>query len=332
MAAQSEVFDQSFIHDDKCEVPAYSEFAVEDLTPTTSRKNGRYDKATKYVRVARAQYWMLIFFILSPGWFFPIWCSAPVYITQPKVQSEFLGIFLLQIPLNTKIDLYTSPNTGKFSHIPKDKHTFIEIMDFALSPKPTYTNRRSSTRLISGQMALQMLCRSRAYLSTKKLNFCWNLPLTCILANITWWTTQLAAHSGLTKYLLISLSSLLLHQSHTSVRCDDHWAFGTLFTRIFSELALESLYWMHVEYFPMHLDCIQSACIITELVSVFSHGQIGKQILSFWCFHWKLTLWPDRMTSTNSTFPYSVDECIKFIRILKDVEGAYHRYIPSLAF
>jgi hypothetical protein len=38
--------------------------------------------------------------------------------------------------------------------------------------------------------------------------------------------------------------------------------------------ALEELYWTHVEYFPMHFDCI-SYDIIEQLISVFSHGQTG---------------------------------------------------------
>ena len=41
------------------------------------------------------------------------------------------------------------------------------------------------------------------------------------------------------------------------------------------EVALEDLYWIHVEYFPMHFDCI-SIDNIEQLISVFSHGQIGN--------------------------------------------------------
>jgi hypothetical protein len=65
------------------------------------------------------------------------------------------------------------------------------------------------------------------------------------------------------------------------------------------KIALEQLYWTHVEYFPMHFDCVTSERV-DKLISVFSHGQT------------------DRMTSSTSTFPYDVDACMKFIRLLKD--------------
>jgi len=63
--------------------------------------------------------------------------------------------------------------------------------------------------------------------------------------------------------------------------------------------ALEELYWTHLEYFPMHFDGLSSENV-DELVSVFAHGQT------------------DRMTSPTSTFPYSADDCAKFIQILKN--------------
>jgi hypothetical protein len=63
--------------------------------------------------------------------------------------------------------------------------------------------------------------------------------------------------------------------------------------------ALAELYWAHLEYFPMHYDGLSSDNV-DELISVFAHGQT------------------DRMTSPTSTFPYSVDDCAKFIQILKN--------------
>ncbi|KIM86756.1 hypothetical protein PILCRDRAFT_815998 [Piloderma croceum F 1598] len=63
--------------------------------------------------------------------------------------------------------------------------------------------------------------------------------------------------------------------------------------------ALEQLYWAHVEFFPMHLDCI-SYDIIEQLISVFAHGQT------------------DRMTSSTSTFPYDINRCMNFIQLLTD--------------
>jgi hypothetical protein len=39
-------------------------------------------------------------------------------------------------------------------------------------------------------------------------------------------------------------------------------------------MALEGLYWTHVEYFPMHFNCLSFECV-DELIGVFSHGQTG---------------------------------------------------------
>lgn len=65
------------------------------------------------------------------------------------------------------------------------------------------------------------------------------------------------------------------------------------------KLALEELYWAHLEYFPMHYDGL-SLETVDDLISVFAHGQT------------------DRMTSPTSTFPYSVDDCAKFVQILEN--------------
>jgi hypothetical protein len=41
-------------------------------------------------------------------------------------------------------------------------------------------------------------------------------------------------------------------------------------------MALEELYWVHVEHFPMHLGGLPSN-VIGELISVFSHASAGEQ-------------------------------------------------------
>ncbi|KAH7922766.1 hypothetical protein BV22DRAFT_1069923 [Leucogyrophana mollusca] len=72
--------------------------------------------------------------------------------------------------------------------------------------------------------------------------------------------------------------------------------------------ALERLYWVHVELFPMHLGTRLSPRIVEDLIGVISHGQA------------------DRMTSPTSTFPYTVDQCSKFLNLLnlrrgQDLDG-----------
>jgi len=63
-------------------------------------------------------------------------------------------------------------------------------------------------------------------------------------------------------------------------------------------MALEELYWVHVEHFPMHRGGLPSS-VLGELISVFSHASA------------------DHMTSRFSTFPYSAPECDKFLQLLK---------------
>jgi len=63
-------------------------------------------------------------------------------------------------------------------------------------------------------------------------------------------------------------------------------------------MALEELYWVHVEHFPMHRGGLPSS-VLGELISVFSHASA------------------DHMTSRFSTFPYSAPECEKFLQLLK---------------
>jgi hypothetical protein len=46
---------------------------------------------------------------------------------------------------------------------------------------------------------------------------------------------------------------------------------------LFLEMALEGLYWTHVEYFPMHFNCVSSDRV-DELIGVFSHGQTGISV------------------------------------------------------
>lgn len=40
------------------------------------------------------------------------------------------------------------------------------------------------------------------------------------------------------------------------------------------EMTLGRLYWLHVEYFPMHFSCVSSD-LVDELLGAFSHGHTG---------------------------------------------------------
>ncbi|KAH0826640.1 hypothetical protein J3R83DRAFT_5025 [Lanmaoa asiatica] len=66
------------------------------------------------------------------------------------------------------------------------------------------------------------------------------------------------------------------------------------------ERALERLYWVHVEFFPMHHDSHEQefSQIINDLYNIISHGQA------------------DRLTSRTSTFPYTAETCNQFLKLL----------------
>ncbi|KAF9008155.1 hypothetical protein BDZ89DRAFT_1025309 [Hymenopellis radicata] len=64
------------------------------------------------------------------------------------------------------------------------------------------------------------------------------------------------------------------------------------------EMALQSLYWTHVEFFPMHMSGLPRQCI-DELICIFNHGLL------------------DQLTSSGSTFYYSKEDCEKFVQLLQ---------------
>ncbi|KAF8889704.1 hypothetical protein BD779DRAFT_1671802 [Infundibulicybe gibba] len=68
------------------------------------------------------------------------------------------------------------------------------------------------------------------------------------------------------------------------------------------KLALEELYWGHVENFPMHLGGLDQQSY-DDLICVFSHA------------------YADQMTSRLSTFPYSAPDCKKFLKLLEQSRG-----------
>ncbi|KIM70734.1 hypothetical protein SCLCIDRAFT_100795, partial [Scleroderma citrinum Foug A] len=69
------------------------------------------------------------------------------------------------------------------------------------------------------------------------------------------------------------------------------------------DIALERLYWVHVEYFPNHITVEVPLHVLDDIILVLSHGQI------------------DRMTSSTSTFPYTADKCEKMLGLLHDNLG-----------
>ncbi|KAF9236647.1 hypothetical protein BU15DRAFT_76747 [Melanogaster broomeanus] len=71
------------------------------------------------------------------------------------------------------------------------------------------------------------------------------------------------------------------------------------------ETALEKVYWVHVEFFPMHHEPHDKGLsqLVDDLSNIISHGQA------------------DRLTSRTSTFPYTADTCKHFLRLLSRKSG-----------
>ncbi|KAJ7654634.1 hypothetical protein DFH06DRAFT_942995, partial [Mycena polygramma] len=76
---------------------------------------------------------------------------------------------------------------------------------------------------------------------------------------------------------------------------------------------IEGLYCTHVENFPSHFDGsnVLGHEWIEDLVRVFAYGRA------------------DQLTSRDSTFPYSVEECGQILELLKDSKGALHQVLDA---
>ncbi|KIJ11744.1 hypothetical protein PAXINDRAFT_15450 [Paxillus involutus ATCC 200175] len=74
------------------------------------------------------------------------------------------------------------------------------------------------------------------------------------------------------------------------------------------EGGLERLYWVHVEFFPMHHESHEEfSQIVEDLCNIISHGQAGKR--------------KHRLTSRTSTFPYTAETCKQFLKLLARKRG-----------
>lgn len=86
-----------------------------------------------------------------------------------------------------------------------------------------------------------------------------------------------------------------------------------------SGFALESLYWLHVEYFPCH-QLVGLNLALNELIHVFSHAQAGTSALA----RVRKVIsqkFPDHLTSSTSTFPYNAEQNKDIVGILKNFQG-----------
>jgi len=235
------------LHDHETETPAYSEFAVENLTPMTTLQNSRYDKTADVT---------LSHMVIEPGLFLFNEGPEPLYLppdwiayVHPEGQTYFYRGAGLRVV--TEACLYRPEIMDKVS-------TWIRSIEDALRIKGVTPSATTELFL-------------EPYKSLKSCGYYFVDHTT----RSEFWIDQVSTEI-LQLQPVVSISHL--------------------------KMALEALYWTHVEYFPMHSNCVSSD-LVEELVSVFSHGQT------------------DRMTSSTSTFPYDVDTCIKFIQLLNDAQG-----------
>jgi hypothetical protein len=85
------------------------------------------------------------------------------------------------------------------------------------------------------------------------------------------------------------------------------------------KIHLESLYWKHVEHFPMHSGPLKIECL-DELMSIFSHGLAGKKASPF-CFKSPTHCLPDKITSSTSTFFHDKEQCKDFVKLLNNARN-----------
>lgn len=85
-------------------------------------------------------------------------------------------------------------------------------------------------------------------------------------------------------------------------------------------LALETQYWLHVEYFPSHGVAGQNLSI-NELIDVYAQAQTGT--LATIRDRAAVDLGLDQLTSSTSTFPRTAKECKEFVKILKTYRGLF---------
>ena len=85
---------------------------------------------------------------------------------------------------------------------------------------------------------------------------------------------------------------------------------------------LTEQYWSHVEYFPSHLAGIGMESV-QELIGVLVHAEAGKNHLTTWGGVIDSIAFLDHLTSSVGTFPYHVEQCGKFLELLR------HHVSPS---
>ncbi|KAG2139477.1 hypothetical protein BD769DRAFT_1431984 [Suillus cothurnatus] len=78
---------------------------------------------------------------------------------------------------------------------------------------------------------------------------------------------------------------------------------GTIVSDSHLDTALQRLYWVHVEFFPMHMAAEVSPQVVDALIGVMSHGAA------------------DRLTSRSSTFPYTAEKCNQLLQLLSLQRG-----------
>jgi hypothetical protein len=107
-------------------------------------------------------------------------------------------------------------------------------------------------------------------------NSSWNYERITRPAIITSWITSEKGCSGSRMCVPNGLRSRQQRPLPISVRSVRVDAFAMSHTRI--EMKLEQLYWVHVEFYPMHHESHeqQFSQIVDDLCNILSHGQAGK--------------------------------------------------------
>jgi hypothetical protein len=96
---------------------------------------------------------------------------------------------------------------------------------------------------------------------------------------------------------------------------------------VWSENLLEENYWAHVEMFPATASQY-AATALNELTVILLNARAGKlRYLNIKLREWQAA--SDTLTSEIPTFPYTADECERFINLLQASKGAFGLARPA---
>ncbi|KAG2134856.1 hypothetical protein DEU56DRAFT_809046 [Suillus clintonianus] len=183
----------------------------------------------------------------------------------------------------------TKPKWLSFTHPEGQIYFHMQRGNFSVVTEENMLDNEKD-KLVSGYLAL---------IEKRILEYGIVLPQTCELF-VELWFNESPQTSTCAYYFVDHHSRCLFWLEPTSSELLD---MGMLVSDSHLDTALERLYWVHVEFFPMHVCGQMAPLIVDNLISVICHGMT------------------DRMTSRTSTFPYTEEKCGQLLQALSFRRG-----------